>query len=52
MENDIEKYKTEFQKRIDDTISCTRRSVQENAKMPRKPSCDTNTECFLTTKAT
>ena len=37
MENDIEKFKTEFQKRIDDTVSCTRRSVQENANMPRKP---------------
>ena len=37
MENDIEKFKTEFQKRIDDTISHTQHSVQENAKMPRKP---------------
>ena len=37
MENDIEKFKTEFQKRIDETVSHTWRSVQENAKMPRKP---------------
>ena len=37
MENDIEKFKTEFQKRIDDTVSRTRHSDQENAKMPRKP---------------
>ena len=37
MENDIEKFKTEFQKRIDDMVSCTQHSVQENAKMPRKP---------------
>ena len=37
MENDIEKFKTEFQKRIDDTVSHTHRSIQENTKMPRKP---------------
>ena len=37
MENDIEKFKTEFQKRIDDTVSRDWLSVQENAKMPRKP---------------
>ena len=37
MENDIEKFKTEFQKRIDDTVSCTHHSIQENTKMPRKP---------------
>ena len=37
MENNIEKFKTEFQKRIDDMVSRTWHSVQENAKMPRKP---------------
>ena len=37
MENDIKKFKTEFQKRIDDTISRTPHSIQENTKMPRKP---------------
>ena len=36
MENDIEKFKTEFQKRIDETVSRTHRSIQENTKMPRK----------------
>ena len=38
MENDInEKFKTEFLKRIDDMISHTHHSIQENTKMPRKP---------------
>ena len=37
MKNDIEKFKTEFQKRIDDTVSHTHHSIQENTKMPRKP---------------
>ena len=37
MENDIEKFKTEFQKRIDDMVSRTHHSIQENTKMPRKP---------------
>ena len=36
MENDIEKFKTEFQKRIDEIVSRTRHSIQENTKMPRK----------------
>ena len=36
MENDIEKLKTEFQKRIDETVSRTHHSIQENTKMPRK----------------
>ena len=37
MEKDIEKFKAEFQKKIDQTVSHAHHSIQENAKMPRKP---------------
>ena len=37
MENDIEKFKTEFQKRIHETVSHACCSIQDKAKMPRKP---------------
>ena len=32
MENDIEKFKTEFQKRINDTVSRTHHSIQKKYK--------------------
>ena len=37
MEKDIEKFKAEFQKKIDQTVSRAHHSIQENVKMPRKP---------------
>ena len=37
MEKDIEKFKTEFQKQIDKTVSHTHRSIKDDMKMPRKP---------------
>ena len=37
MEKDIEQFKTEFQKHIDETGFRARRSIQDDMKMPRKP---------------
>ena len=37
MEEDIEQFRYNFQKKIDQTILRVRRSTQEELKMPRKP---------------
>ena len=37
MEKDIKKFKTEFQKQIEETVSRPCRSIKDDMKMPRKP---------------
>ena len=37
MEEDIEQFRNDFQKKIDETILRVHRSTQEELKMPRKP---------------
>ena len=37
MEDDLQKFRTEFKNRIDETLSRALRSIQEELKMPRKP---------------
>ena len=37
MEEDIEQFKNDFQKKIDETILRVRRSTQDELKMPQKP---------------
>ena len=37
MEKDMKKFKNEFQKQIEETISRARRSIKDDMKMPRKP---------------
>ena len=37
MEKDIKKFKNEFQKQIEETISHACRSIKDDMKMPRKP---------------
>ena len=37
MEKDIKKFKNEFQKQIEETVSCTRRSIKDDMKMTRNP---------------
>ena len=37
MEEDIQQFKNDFQKKIDETILRVHRSTQDELKMPRKP---------------